>query len=911
MLPDDTIGRYRIVSKIGQGGMGEVYLAEDSKLGRRIALKILPAKVASDADRMLRFEHEAKSASALNHPNIITIYEISDEDGDLFIAMEYVEGQTLAKKIKSREFDLRQTLDVGIQIAAALAAAHEANVVHRDIKPDNIIVRPDGIVKVLDFGLAKLTEQSPSYDLEALTTLVKTSPGLIMGTVGYMSPEQARGKNVDGRSDIFSFGSMLYEMFSGKRPFTGENEVDVIASIIHQEPAPLGDFDPNFPNGLETLIRKTLRKNRDERYQSVPELLADLREIRQQITSEINSGRVQTNTKHLNHAKFTGDGFERPLTTADESFFTATGFSGSISKEVRRRPVITTGIVLLAIVAITFAGSRLYQSIQRQEAFQTMRMSKMTSTGNIPSEQAAISPDGKYIAYVVREQGSQSLWVKQTAAASNVQIIPAADVRYTGIGFSPDGVYLYYASAEKNGSPSVYQVPALGGTSPRKLLADASGPITFSPDGSRIAFIRKETSLMTAKADGSDEQRIALAVDGRRWLYLAWAPDGENLTAIVFSAADSRDHLVEISTVDGSEKAFPSPQWLRLTGLAWLPDSSGLIVSGRDLETQISQVWLISYPDGQPRRITNDLSNYLGVNLTADGETLLSVQENSLSNIWLTRGADGDSAQKLTAELGRDEGMSGISLAPDGKIVYTVKARSMQDLWLVNRDGTNNRQLTFNSQSNFSPAVTPDGRHIVFTSTRSGNPGIWRIDIDGGNPLQLTNDPGNEADPTISPDRKWVIYQHVDSDNKSTIWKVSIDGGQPVQITNVRSRRPVVSGDGKFIACSYAGESSDAPFKIAIIPIDGGPPTRILDLPLVVKSRNIRWSRDGNALIYSDNRDKADNLWGQPLDGGPPKQLTNFKSDRIFRFDVTRDGSNFALAKGNETSDAVMISNFR
>lgn len=535
----------------------------------------------------------------------------------------------------------------------------------------------------------------------------------------------------------------------------------------------------------------------------------------------------------------------------------------------------------------------------------------MTSTGNIPSEQAAISPDGKYIAYVVREQGSQSLWVKQTAAASNVQIIPAADVRYNGISFSPDGVYLYYASAEKNGSPSVYQVPALGGTPPRKLLADASGPITFSPDGSRIAFIRKETSLMTAKADGSDEQRIALAVDGRRWFYLAWAPDGENLTAIVFSAADSRDHLVEISTVDGSEKAFPSPQWLRLTGLAWLPDSSGLIVSGRDLETQISQVWLISYPDGQPRRITNDLSNYLGVNLTADGETLLSVQENSLSNIWLTRGADGDSAQKLTAELGRDEGMSGISLAPDGKIVYTVKARSMQDLWLVNRDGTNNRQLTFNSQSNFSPAVTPDGRHIVFTSTRSGNPGIWRIDIDGGNPLQLTNDPGNEADPTISPDRKWVIYQHVDSDNKSTIWKVSIDGGQPVQITNVRSRRPVVSGDGKFIACSYAGESSDVPFKIAIIPIDGGPPTRILDLPLVVKSRNIRWSRDGNALIYSDNRDKADNLWGQPLDGGPPKQLTNFKSDRIFRFDVTQDGSNFALAKGNETSDAVMISNFR
>lgn len=911
MLPDDTIGRYKIVSKIGQGGMGEVYLAEDSKLGRRIALKILPAKVASDADRMLRFEHEAKSASALNHPNIITIYEVSDEDGALFIAMEYVDGQTLAKKIKSRELDVRQTLDVAIQIAAALAAAHEANVVHRDIKPDNIIVRPDGLVKVLDFGLAKLTEQSPGYNLEALTTLVKTSPGLIMGTVGYMSPEQARGRSVDGRSDIFSFGSMLYEMFSGKRPFTGENEVDVIASIIHQEPAPLSDLVPNLPSGLETLVRKTLRKNRDERYQTVPELLADLKEIRQQLTSEINSGRLQTNTKNIDHAKFTGDRFERPLTTADESFFAAGRLSGSISKEVKSRPLITFGIVLLTLAAIAFAGTRLYQSILRPEAFQTMRMSKMTSTGNIASQQAAISPDGKYIAYAVQETGKQSLWVKQTATTSSVQIIPAADVRYNGISFSPDGVYLYYASAEKNGSPSVYQVPALGGTPPRKLLTDASGPIAFSPDGSRIAFIRKETALMTAKADGSEEQKVATAVDGRRWLYIAWPPDGENLTAIVFSAADSHDHLVEISTRDGSEKAFPSPEWLRLTGLAWLPDSSGLIVSGRDPETHLSQVWLIGYPDGQPRRITNDLSNYFGLNLTADGKILVSVQENTLSNIWLTRGADGASAQKLTAELGKDEGMSGISLAPDGKIVYTVRSLSTQDLWIVNRDGTDNRQLTFTSQSNFSPAVTSDGRYIVFTSTRSGNPGIWRIDIDGGNPLQLTDDPGSEADPTVSSDGKWVIYQHVEGDNKSTVWKVSIDGGQPVQLTNVRSRRPAVSRDGKFIACSYADESPDSPFRIAIIPFDGGPPARILDLPLIVKSRTIRWTRDGSALIYSDNRDKADNLWSQPLDGGPPKQLTDFKSDRIFRFDVTPDGGNFALAKGNETSDAVMISNFR
>ena len=909
MFPDDKIGRYRIVSKIGEGGMGEVYLADDAKLGRRVALKILPASVASDTDRMLRFEHEARSASALNHPNIITIYEINDEEGDLFIAMEYVDGQTLSKKIKSKDLDLRQALDIAIQIAAALAAAHEANVIHRDIKPDNIIVRPDGLVKVLDFGLAKLTEKAPVFDLEALTTLVKTSPGLIMGTVGYMSPEQARGRSVDGRSDIFSFGSMLYEMLSGKRPFTGDNEVDVIASIIHKEPETLAGFAPEIPYLLETIVLRTLRKNRDERYQNMPELLADLRDVRQELTAEIYSGRMHTHTNNLDSVKITGDRFARPMTTGGQSGFKTSTISEAIFDNVRLHPLIAAGIVLIAVAAIGFAGFKYYITPQRPDSFQTMRMSELTSTGNVASGQVAISPDGKYIAYAVQEAGKQSLWIKQTVTASNVQIIQPADVIYDGLTFSPDAAHIYYSVAEKNEQPSLYQIPALGGPS-RKLIADAKGPITFSPDGSRIAFIRKETSVIVARSDGSAEQSIVSASAGKRWLYLAWSPDGENLAAIAFSAADSRDHLVEISVRDRSEKPIDSPEWQRLTGLAWIP-TSGLIVSGRDLETDLSQLWLIGYPDGQTRRITNDLSSYLGLSVTADGNTIVSVQENTLSNIWLTPGADGATAQKLTTELGRDDGMSGISLAPDGRIVYTVRVRGTQDLWIMNGNGTRNHKVTFNSQSNYSPAFTPDGRYIVFASTRAGNPNIWRMDIDGSNALQLTDEPGIQLDPSVSPDGKWVVYQQVDSANKSTIWKVSIGGEQRVQLTNVRSRRPSISPDGKIFACSYAEEPPDSPFKIAIVPIDGGPPVRILDLPLVARSRTILWSADGKALIYADNKDQIDNLWSQSLEGGPPKQLTDLKSDRIFRFDMTRDGNHFAFARGNETSDAVMIGNYR
>lgn len=910
MLPEDKIGRYKIVSKIGEGGMGEVYLAEDAKLGRSVALKILPASVASDTDRMLRFEHEAKSASALNHPNIITIYEINDEDGALFIAMEYVEGQTLAKKIKNKEFDLRRTLDIAIQIVAALAAAHEANVIHRDIKPDNIIVRPDGLVKVLDFGLAKLTEKVSAYDLETLSTLVKTTPGLIMGTVGYMSPEQARGKNVDGRSDIFSFGSMLYEMLSGKRPFTGENEVDVIASILHKEPAPLNEVVTGIPHELETLVRRTMRKNREERYQTVPELLADLRDLRQELTDEVNTGGRQTNTNDLDQVKITDDRFARPLITDGQSLFAADTISGAIAKEVRLHPLIAAGIVLVALAAIGFIGSRLYKPSQRPESFQTMRFAKLTSTGNVASDYVAVSPDGKLIAYVVQEAGEQSLWVKQAATASNVKIVPPVDVSYKGIAFSPDSAFIYYSSGEKVNVPSIYQVPALGGT-PRKLITDADGPISFSPDGTRFSFVRKENSLMSADLDGGAVQTIAKVSDGKILNRTSWSPDGNTIVAAIFLPEDSKDHLVEIDVNDGTEQPFPSPQWLRLRGVAWLPDSSGVIVSGRDPETQLSQIWLISYPGGQARKITNDLSNYQGLSLASDGQTVVSIQHNVLSNIWVGPPLKSEDAAKITAEVGKDEGMSGVAWTPDGSVVYTTRLKENLDLWIVNRDGGEKRQLTFSSQNNFSPAVTPDGRTIVFVSTRAGNPGIWKMDADGGNAIQLTDNNGASVEPSLSPDGKWVVYQHVDRDNKATIWKISIDGGNPVQLTDTASGRPTVSPDGSWFACDFGEAKPNSPIKLAIIPINGGGSTRILDFPLVVKSRTFRWTSDGKSIIYCESRNKVDNLWSQSLDGRPPKQLTDFKADRIFRFDVSQKNDYFTFARGSDASDVVMINSFR
>jgi eukaryotic-like serine/threonine-protein kinase len=912
----ELISHYKIIKPIGVGGMGEVYLAEDIKLNRRVALKLLSVELDSDKQHFRRFMREAQTASALNHPNICTIYEINDEGEAPFIAMEYVEGETLGKKIKRRGLDLQEIFKIAIQIASALVAAHTAKVVHRDVKPENIMVRPDGLVKVLDFGLAKLTEKIPEeQDLDSkVQTMpnIQTHPGLVLGTVNYMSPEQARGKKVDTRTDIFSFGVLLYQMLAGKLPFKGENDFDTIASILRNEPLPLSQSLPNVPQELEFLVSKTLRKDREERYQTVRELLADLKDLSQELDLKAITDNREIHVTDSELVERTDNELTRRFTTAGHSGFSPSTVSEMIFSEFKVHPKGSVFALAAIVVLLSAAGVSLYKLTwvsQGSEVFQSMRLAKLTSTGNVLNEATAVSPDGKYVVYAVQEAGRQGLLVKQVATSSFVQIVLPAEVEFSGLTFSPDGNYIYYAVIEGKGMTVIYRVPTLGGNA-RKLLTNADGPVTFSPDSQRLAFVRNETLLMVANADGSAAQTLAAASEGNRWVIPAWSPDGKIIVSAVYSSVDSNYHLIEVAANDGTEKPFASPPWLWISGLVWLSDGSGLILSGRDLETQLSQLWLISYPDGGLRRITNDLSSYQGVSLTADGKTAVSVQQNRLSNIWVAPETDASFARKITSEVGKDEGMSGVAWTSDGRIVYTARVTGTQDLWIVNQDGSDNRQLTFNVKANFSPAASPDGRYIVFVSDRTGNIELWRMDPDGGNPVQLTDSSGIEAEPSFSPDGKWLVYLVLDSNNKPTIWKIDIDGDNQRQLTDMDSGRPTVSPDGRHIACDYGVTQPGASIKLAVIPFDGGPPTKLLDLPLVLKSP-FRWASDGQALIYIDSRDRIYNLWSQPLDGSPPKRLTDFKSDRIFRFDPSRDGRGFALARGDESSDVVLISNFR
>jgi Tol biopolymer transport system component len=510
------------------------------------------------------------------------------------------------------------------------------------------------------------------------------------------------------------------------------------------------------------------------------------------------------------------------------------------------------------------------------------------------------------LAYVVRENGLESLWVKQSETSASLKITEPANVVFDGIAFSPDSNFVTYITDAPNGATTLQKIDTLGGT-PQKMASDISGMAAYSPDGSRISFIRNSTKLMTANADGTDIKEIAASKDGERWMLSAWSPDSKRLVTAVFSAENSFCKLVEVSLADGSQKQLDSPQWLRISGLAWLPNGKGFVLTARDLETTLSQIWNVSYPGGEAVRITNDLSSYQGLSLSADGSVIASVQENRNANIWRT--SENGSVVQVTKDIGRDEGMSGVSAAVDGSIVYTTRIKGEQDISIVSPNGQN-RQLTQNSRTNFSPVFSPDGKYIIFVSTRAENPTIWRMDIDGENEIQLTKGPGMAGEPQVTPDGKYVIFDQTDLTNKTTIWRVGMDGSDPQQISDLEASRPIISPDGKYIACAIGLDSPAEADKIVILPIEGGAAKQVLDIPDVAHSRNFRWTSDGKAFVYLRNSDKVDNLWRQPLSGGEPSAITNFDSMSIYRFSPLADGSGFAISRGSETSDAVLISRF-
>jgi serine/threonine protein kinase/Tol biopolymer transport system component len=921
------LGRYEIRSKLGEGGMGEVYLAHDTQLDRPIALKLLPADIARDQQRLHRFLQEARAAAALNHPNIAHIYEIGEAEGGYFIAMEYVEGTTLDKRIGERPLPISEVLDIAIQICDALDEAHGKGVTHRDIKSSNIMITTRGRVKVLDFGLAKVTQAASTPEQisdSQLATRVKTSPGVIMGTVNYMSPEQASGKDVDARTDIWSVGVVVYEMVTGHAPFGGATPSHIIVAILEKEPLPLSTYVPNVPEALEWIATETLTKDRNERTQTARELMKRLQRLKQRVNADDELERSVA-PEHFATTRSGATAGGVSIHSAPTTIGVGTPGTGQVSgptnvssaeyvvtqiKNHKKALALATAIAFVVLIGIAFA---IYKVINAGRtpiiSLEAAKFTRLTTTGNATG--AVISPDGKWLVHVQDDGEQKSLWLRQVAVAnSNTQIVPPANVRFYGLAFSPDGNYVYYViGTGSEASGTLYQVPVLGGT-PRKLFTGIKTSLSFSPDGKQMAyfdFYEDDDRLMIANADGSG-QRLLTKRGGDEFFFeddfatVSWSPDGKTLATPVASARESYMSVATVSVATGELKFLTPRRWFEVRQVLWF-DANTVLATIEERDAEAFSIWQITFPSGVATKLTNDLNSYPTISLTAERTSIATVKSDIENNIWVTPGFDSSRAAQITQGrnlVGRP------SWTPDGKLICPIKAPVGSDLYLIDPITGNRKQLTADAGTNYGPSASADGRYIVFISDRTGAPQVWRIDIDGSNAKQLTQT-AEDMDANISPDGRWVTY--TSCLNKCTVWKVGIDGGQPMQLTDRFSQAPVFSPDGKQIACRYL-DQPHGQYQLAILPSESGAPIKTFALPNGAIT-NWRWAVDGRALIYGVTQKGVTNLWSQPIDGSLPKQLTNFASEIIFGFDLSRDGKQVALDRGNLSSDVVLISNFK
>src|SRR5262245_19853533 len=847
-LEGRTLAQYHLTRKIGQGGMGEVYLAQDTRLERRVALKSLPDEFTGDEQRLWRFRREARAALALNHPNILTIYDIGEQDGLHYIATEYIEGETLRRRMSGESLDPAQAIDIAVQVASALAAAHDAGVIHRDIKPENIMLRPDGLVKVLDFGLAKMPGASGAGAGTGETTLWQTAtePGMVMGTFTYMAPEQARGASVDARSDIFSLGILLYEMLTGKTPFPGDTSSDVIASILKTEPPPIATYSAEAPVELQRLVGKALRKERDERYQSAKELLSDLKRIR----SELEVGARPERSKSVEGRG--GEGFEeagklaaavtsgqRPPATSKTEAVSALSSAEIIICEIKRRKRGIAVVSALLLVALGGAGWGLYKLVQKTQTAARNGPAgpapKIVPFTTFPGSEGfpAFSPDGNQIAFVWNGEGEDNddIYLKLIGAGTPLRLTsdPAPDSYPT---WSPDGRYIAFLRRTDAGC-AVYLVPALKGAE-RKLAEVFAGALglSYSPDGSQIAapdknFSEEGFSIHLVSVETGEKRKLTLPPAGSAGdTHPAFSPDGSQIAFMRVSNSGSVDVYI-VATAGGEprrltfDNASFGSQGRAMNGLAWTPDGNQIIYVSR-VGSSLPALWRVAAAGGAPERVAAVGQNTAHPSISRRGDRLAYSQNLDDLNIWRaelgSQPGHGRPPTRLIASTYFDDSPS---YSPDGKRIAFASARSSSyEIWVCQADGSTPEQLTnFGGPLTGTPRWSPDGRQIAFDTRLAGNAEIFVISAEGGKPRRLTDDPSEDIVPSWSRDGRWIYFGSSRSSSLQ-IWKMPAEGGAARQVTRQAGFEGYESYDGRYFY--YKKNGSPIPAGIWRVPADGG-----------------------------------------------------------------------------------------